>query len=109
MTPEEITALAHEYGEYTANNPIFAPYLDTDEKKDINLRANAHRAKDVIKWMADRFCLVEKSKVMEIYEKKKRMEKMAGVLHKPLMGIWFKAELKSLEDFFPEIVKEVEK
>lgn len=33
---------------------------------------------------------------------------MAGELHKPLMGLWFKAEIKLLEDLFPEIVKEVE-
>lgn len=51
---------------------------------------------------------MSKSKVMGIYEKKKRMEYMAGELHKPLMGLWFKAEIKLLEDLFPEIVKEVE-
>ena len=66
ITNEQITALAREYGEYVANNPIVASYLDTDEKKDINIRANARRAKDVIKWMTDRYCLVEKSKAADL-------------------------------------------
>ena len=49
MSDEEITVLAREYGEYVASNPIVATYLDTDEKKDINIRANTRRVKDVIK------------------------------------------------------------
>lgn len=91
---DQITALAREYAEERAS--LMQGSLSTKIQAEL-----------VIRFLIRRFCLVEKSKVMEIYEKEKRMEKMAGVLHKPLMGLWFKAGLKLLEDFFPEIVKEV--
>lgn len=97
MKDSEITSLAREYGEYVANNPIVAPYLDTDAKKDINIRANANRAKDVIKWLADRYCLVEKSKVEEVEIARRAKENRA---------VWLNPwEVNFL---FPDLGKEVE-
>lgn len=68
MTPEERynTALASEYAEYVAHNPILAPIMKSDKRRDICVRANANRAKDVIKWITDRYCLVEKSKAADL-------------------------------------------
>lgn len=97
MIDTEITALAREYGEYVANNPIVTPCLTTDEKKDICIRANANRAKDVIKWIADKFCLVEKSKLQELEIARRAKEHGAVWLNQ-----W------EAESLFPEIAKEEE-
>lgn len=104
MNAEQITALAREYGEYVATNPIFAPYLDTDEKKDINIRANAHRAKDVITWIADKFYLVEKEKA------KFRHAALEEKWRKTLRSDVYLAQvqLELLEDLFPDLGKDVQ-
>lgn len=104
MDNDQITALAREYAEeYTKKKYPNVP----GHVRERIIEGRMEHMEDFIPWLLRRFCLVEKSNVMEIYEKKKRMEDMAGELHKPLMGLWFKAGLKLLEDFFPEIVKEV--
>lgn len=108
MTDTEITALAREYGEYVANNPIVAPYLNTDEKKDINIRANARRAKDVIKWMADKFCLVEKESVRKKYQEANVHVEDAIKRKNPMAEACGKGKRLVLNDLFPEIGKEVE-
>lgn len=108
MTTEEITALAREYGEYVADNPIAAPYLDTDEKKDINIRANANRAKDVIKWMANKFCLVEKDKAIAEYRQAKAFCDAATPLADIEPWSYYTGRRIVLKSLFPEIAKEVE-
>ena len=118
MTDQEITALAREYGEYAANNPIVAPYFDTDEKKGLHIRANANRAKDVIKWMADRFCLVEKSEVKHMLET--AMKNLSNELERLAHDRWelnqrnrqilnIQVAIGVLNHVFPEIAKEVER
>lgn len=107
MKPDQITALAREYGEYVAHNPILAPIMKSEKRRDICVRANANRAKDVIKWITDRYCLVEKSKAIQIYQAKQHI-----LANQDVFGISTATEAAAQKRLmlclFPEIAKEVE-
>ena len=103
---EEITALAREYGEYVANNPIYTPILKTDEQKGATIRANAHRAKDVIKWMTDKFCIADKKSVRALLQDARQGVTVAAYCGVPSDKYTEKLDL--LESLFPEIAKEVQ-
>lgn len=113
MTPEAITALAHEYAE-----EIY-PHEEGEDLGQMEfLRTSAAKhIKASLKMLSRRFCLVEKSKLEQMYkeavEGKCELEKMQpqntyaknSILMKVGMNAGCAYTLKSL---FPEIAKEVE-
>lgn len=89
MTPEEITALAREFSKEHDDSTIAY-----------------HAAKDVIRFLLRRFCLVEKSKVEEEYHEAKFA---CGNVDPCLETFATSLAQKSvLERLFPEIAKEME-
>lgn len=104
MTNDQIAALAREYAEECIDPQGFSKetYEELVEEKAENVAY-------VLRWIRDRYCLVEKSKVREAYlearatTKEGYKAKLGGMI---AVGSANKALLESL---FPEIAKEVEK
>ena len=65
MTEEEIKKLSAEYAE------AVCPIEDYDELDDplreTDIQICEYDAKSVLTWLSERFCIVEKSKVKEVY------------------------------------------
>ncbi len=57
-TKEEIRKIARRFSEETSNGDALDPHIDFA----------AQYAEEVIGWLADRYCLVEKSEVLNEYE-----------------------------------------
>ena len=72
MTQDEITALSHEYGEYAADSLGYDMYSDPDFKKKMVAKGNARDAQLVLEWLSQRYCLVEKSMIKDMYEAAKK-------------------------------------
>lgn len=72
MTQDEITALSHEYGEYAADSLGYDMYSDPDFKKKMVAKGNARDAQLVLEWLSQRYCLVEKSMIKDMYETAKK-------------------------------------
>lgn len=95
MTQEEITALAREYAEERAS--VMQGSLGTKIQAEL-----------VIRFLLRRFCLVEKSKVIDAYKSARKdiidgnKSRIGGLI---AMG---GANGALLESLFPEIAKEVE-
>lgn len=101
MTDTEITALAREYAEECTNPSGFskATYEEMVEERVEN-------ASYVLRWLCDRYCLVEKSKVEEEYH-----EANICRTHVERYGAqWgaLTAKMAILERLFPDLGKEVE-
>lgn len=112
MSDTEITALAREYAEESAQEA--GVEFDPQDCACINC---VIETKDVIKFLLRRFCLVEKSKVEQMYkeaaEGKCELEKMrpqntyAKNSIAMRIGVNFGC-VHTLKSLFPEIGKEVE-
>ena len=66
MNDDQITALAREYAEEKNNAISFKAYSDPEFKKELHIRGCANDAKDIIKFLLRRYCLVEKEKLKAI-------------------------------------------
>jgi hypothetical protein len=90
MKSEEITTLAREFSKEHDDSTIAY-----------------HAAKDVINFLLRRFCLVEKSKLIEEYKSATANFNNASDPVIPTMD-YYLGTMKFIESLFPEIAKEVE-
>lgn len=97
MNDDQITALAREYAEW------ICPYKDKSANLSIlDIRA----AERLINFLLRRFCLVEKSKILEAYkDAQKDQYNSEGDFALTLAG---RNRSAVLIDLFPEIAKEVQ-
>lgn len=100
MTEEEITALAREYAEDMAKGPEFEG-LPNCLKANV-LELNADYVAGIFRWLCERFCLVEKSKIKEMWKEITNLY----LAHQHIT--YDGARYLFNEVFFPEIAKEVE-
>lgn len=100
---DQNTALAREYAEYATKADAGDPNLSDADINGIK-RDVAEYAEGIIRWLSQRFCLVEKSKVENIHK---------GILvqldpkrfgYSP----YNQGRMDVIESLFPEIAKEVE-
>lgn len=104
LTNDQITALAHEFAE---------EIYPHEEREDLGqmefLRTSAAKHIEVsIKMLSSRFCLVEKSKVEDAYQRAKNVEKDGWNLDLPLLRRNGRLQRILLESLFPDLAKEVE-
>lgn len=99
MTEEEITTLAREYAEEMAKGPEFEEL--SDGMKENVLALNTVYVAEVIHWLCERFCLVEKEVINNTYRKAIEQGKHAHIKFQ----IESRAKLRLLQTFFPEIAK----
>lgn len=93
MNNDQITALAREYAEFTDLSPV--------DKKSISAICE-----NFLKFTLRRYCLVEKSKILEAYkDAQKDQYNSEGDFALTLAG---RNRSAVLIDLFPEIAKEVE-
>lgn len=102
MTPEQITAIAREYAEKEIATEL--PNI-TDYAKERTISAVAERTENVIRFLLRRYCLVEKSKVSEMYDVAMEISRLPKSVEARGYAI---SRLQTLERLFPEIAKEVE-
>lgn len=88
MKESEITALAREFSKEHDDSTIAY-----------------HAAKDVINFLLRRYCLVEKSKVSEMYDVAMKVSRLPKSVEARGYAI---SRLQTLESLFPEIAKEGE-
>lgn len=100
---DQITALAREYAEECTNPSGFskATYEEMVEERTENVTY-------VLRWLLRRYCLVEKSKMLEEYKSAKYDNKIARQERLPAMLAVASARKALLESLIPEIGKEVE-
>lgn len=108
LTDQQITDIAREYGKEKANEYSYAIYRDPDTKRQIKACSIANQAAPIIRWLSKRFCLVEKSKLIEEYRKCMliQMDDSPNLSAEYVGNAAAKMEL--IELLFPEIAKEVE-
>lgn len=104
MTPEQITALAREYGEYVANSLDYDMCPDPELRHRLVAKGHSEAAQHVLEWLLRRFFLVEKSKVENIYK---------GILvqQDPKnfgYSAYNQGRMDVIKSLFPEIAKEVD-
>lgn len=66
MDNDQITALAREYAEEKTDAISFKAYSDPEFKKKLSTKGYANDAREVIEWLLRRYCLVEKSKAVNL-------------------------------------------
>ena len=91
MTDTEITALAREYAEFTDMSPV--------DKKNISAICECF-----LKYTLRRYCLVEKSKIIEEYKAAQKDQHS----NDSIRFIEGRTVSAALVNIFPEIAKEVE-
>lgn len=100
MSEDQITAIAREYAE-----EIYPNLSD----KIISLRTlEIKNAERLIRFLLRRFCLVEKSRIQEEYQKAKTQIKDGKELGLHVLVTLGGAKEALLESLFPSIAKEVE-
>lgn len=101
MTEEEITTLAREYAEEMAKGPEFEEL--SDGMKENVLALNTVYVAEVIHWLCERFCLVEKYRVQRVAKVLTEQCKYANDTG------FYKFDLSCctfiIRQFFPEIAK----
>lgn len=101
MKEEQTTAVAREYAEECIDPNGFSrgTYKELVEEK-------AERTASVLRWLSDRYCLVEKSKVervMQLHE-----DKLKELFKGSKTWFFHKGSAETLKYIFPDLGKEVE-
>lgn len=96
MTPDQITALAREYAEFTDMSPV--------DKKNISAICECF-----LKYTLRRYALVEKNKLKNIHQYIMNKIKAGENLRRKKTIDEGKAQRAIFNALFPEIAKEVEK
>lgn len=104
MTPEEITALAREYGEHEAKTYS----MDSDTKRELYKKVCTNVAESVLGFLSHRYCLVEKEAVRKEYQDATTHVKEAIKSKNPFSESCGKGKRIAIQSLFPEIAKEVE-
>lgn len=107
MTDQQITAIAREFAKERCSTILYDTFADSD-RRERDLSILAVEAKAHFQWLLQRYCLVEKSKLIEEYKSAKRDSKVAS--REKLYSMFALAEARKalLQSLFPEIAKEVE-
>lgn len=107
MNDDQIAALAREYGEYVANSLDYYMYSNPEFRHKLAAKGHSESAQLVLEWLSSRYCLVEKSKVKQIYQAKQHI-----LANQNVFGITVATEAAAQKRLmlclFPEIGKEVE-
>lgn len=107
MNDDLITALAREYAEEIFKNDESNPDLSICLLNDIKFEA-AVDFEEKLRFLLHRYCLVEKSKVENAYQRAKNAEKDGEDLKLPLLRRTGRIQRIVVESLFPGIGKEVE-
>lgn len=107
MTDPEITALAREYAEDATKTMVSDPNLSDTDINEIK-RDVSEYAEEILRFLLRRFCLVEKSKVEDVYQRAKNTERDGEDLKLPLLCRTGRVQRILLESLFPSLGKEVE-
>lgn len=99
LTEDQITVIAREYGVDSVD-----PYGFSKNTYEDFVGEYADAAADVLRWLSKRFCLVEKGKLEEEYNKTVEEGKHCHPKHQ----IQSRTRMRLLAALFPEIAKEVE-
>ena len=102
MNFPEITALAREYAEWITDVPK-ANELPNCLMNEAHTLI-AENAECMLQWLLRRFCLVEKERVKNEYNKTLEEAKLAHPKHQ----IQSRTRMRLLKSLFPELAKEVE-
>ena len=105
LSQDQITALARGYAEEQGRHDRELGFPECFIKD--MLEFNEKDFKSVLEFLLRRFCLVEKSKVIEEYKSAKHDSKMAHRERLYTMLTVASARKAFLESLFPEIAKEV--
>lgn len=100
MNDEQITDIAREYAE-EIHADTSAPFKNDVVCEEIG------NAESIIRWLSQRYCLVEKTKAIKEYKSAKQDSKMAHRERQYTMLEVAIARKALLESLFPEISKEV--
>lgn len=107
MNDDQITSLAREHGEYVANSLDYDMCSDPELRYILAVKGHSASAQSVLEWLLRRYCLVEKGKVMQIYQAKQHI-----LANQDVFGITAATEAAAQKRLmlclFPEIAKEVE-
>lgn len=104
---KQLTSLAREYAEEATKADAGDPNLSASDLNGIK-RDVAEYAEEVISFLLRRFCLVEKSRIQEEYQKAQTQIKDGKELGIHVLVTLGGAKEALLESLFPEIAKEVE-
>ncbi|MDE7464989.1 MAG: hypothetical protein K2M59_03820 [Muribaculaceae bacterium] len=66
MTEEEIRKLAEQYGQSVADSFDYDMFADPDFKYKLKAKGEANKAEEVLKWLSEKFCIVEKEKARKL-------------------------------------------
>lgn len=106
MTPEQITQIAREYAEEIFKNDESNPDLSICLLNDIKFEAAAD-FEEKLRFLHRRFCLVEKSIILDEY--KDAVENIEeATAREGFINLEDKGKKDFIESLFPEIAKEVE-
>ena len=97
MTDEQINDLAQEYAK------AVTPFSADEFYYELAFHRNEKEFCKAIKWLSERFCIVEKEKVKEAYTKAMNAEQWGDRGDDNLYGGYV------LETLFPELFKDEEK
>lgn len=107
MKPEEIADLAREYAEEINADAMQYFPQPLPDSMEVLVKADQEKAERLIHFLLRRFCIVEKSKVMQIYQAKQHI-----LANQNVFGITVATEAAAQKRLmlclFPEIGKEVE-
>lgn len=103
MTDLEITALARECAEEMIKGKPSEELPNC--LKNSMLAMNTEYVAEIFQWLTRRFCLVEKSKVSEMYDTAMEVSRLPKSVEARGYAI---SRLQALESLFSEIAKEVE-
>lgn len=105
MTNEQIQALAREYVEEMVKG---SPSEELPNcLKNSMLTMNTEYVAGILRWLSQRYCLVEKRKLIEEYKSATANFNNASDPVIPTMD-YYLGIMKFIESLFPEIAKEVE-
>lgn len=106
MNEEEITALASEYAEVKGKKMEREQGLPNCLLKEV-MGMDVEELINFLQWLLRRYCLVEKSKAIQIYQAKQHI-----LANQDVFGIYTATEAAAQKRLmlclFPEIAKEVE-
>lgn len=105
MTDTKITALAREYAEEMAKGKPSEELPNC--LKNSMLTMNAEQIAEILQWLRQRFCLVEKSKAEQFFKAQQNILKRQHEYDRYIVDE-ASAERRLMLCLFPEIAKEVE-
>lgn len=108
MDNDQITVLAREYAEETRNGILGLFPQPLPDSMEVLIKNDQEYYGRFLRWITNRYCLVEKSKVEEEYYEAKFACGNVDQCSDTDTWIMYHTEKSLLERLFPELGKEVE-